>query len=70
MALTTKNNPFAGDRTKAGAIKAYDQGVPSVLPDSNPWKHQVEQHRWGAHGCEADLTCPICLRPTDQRKES
>ena len=68
MKTTLKHNPFKGDRTRAGAIKAYDDGVPSVLPDSNPWKHQVEQHRWGAHGEEADLTCPICFRPINGKE--
>jgi len=66
--LIQKHSSFAGDRTKAGAIKAYDQGVPSALPDSSPWKNAVEQHRWGAHGETADVNCPICTR--NERKES
>jgi hypothetical protein len=66
--LKQKFNPYAGVRSKVGAIKAYDQGVPSALSDSNPWKHAVEQHRWGAHGETADLNCPICIR--NERKES
>jgi len=44
------------------ALRAYDSGVPSTLPDSNQYKSNVEQHRWGAHHRTAVFSCPVCAR--------
>jgi hypothetical protein len=47
--------------SKADAIAAERDGVPSLLPDGNPWKYEVERHRWGYHRApQTDPRCPIC----------
>jgi len=46
------------------AIEFYDRGVPSALPDDNPFKRAVEQHRWGNRTDAHAIGCPICERGT------
>lgn len=48
--------------SKAEAVIAYNDDLPSLLPNSNKWKPFVEEHRWGYHGDAAEPGCPICDR--------
>jgi hypothetical protein len=47
-------------RTRGEALRASTDGLPSLLPDSNPWKGYVEAHRWGEHGEHHVRVCPQC----------
>lgn len=48
---------------QAEALKFYDAGVPSTLPNTNRFKSRVEAHRWGRHGDRPiPNTCPVCAR--------
>lgn len=52
------------EEQKVAALAAYDEGLPSLLPDDNRYKRRVEQHR---HGDRSELhvrTCPVCERNT------
>lgn len=44
------------------AIQYFDEGKPSALPNGNPYKGYVENHRWGYHGANNNLNCPVCVR--------
>ena len=44
------------------AIEYFDKGIPSVLPDDNPYKGYVEHHRWGYHTRKYSPNCPVCKR--------
>ena len=37
----------------------YTRGIPSLLPDTNKYRHAAESHRWGQHyqGCPS-VECP------------
>jgi len=49
--------------TKADAVRAFTDGLPSLLPDANRWKSLVEAHRWGWHGASYGRhhSCPVCI---------
>lgn len=49
----------------AAAVEADTRGVPSSLPEGNPYKVLVEDHRWGRHhaGCP-----PFCPGPEARRR--
>jgi hypothetical protein len=47
-------------KTKSEAVRAYREGLPSLLPDGNRWRRIVELHRWGYHGTVPATGCPIC----------
>jgi hypothetical protein len=49
-------------QARVKALKALDDGVPSTLPDSNPFKRAVEQHRWGNRTNAHKQSCPACKR--------
>lgn len=44
------------------AIEYYDRGIPSALPNGNPYKGYVENHRWGYHAANNNRNCPVCVR--------
>ena len=44
------------------AIEYFDRGIPSALPNGNPFKGYAENHRWGYHAANNNLNCPICKR--------
>ena len=46
------------------ALEAHLKGVPSTLPDSNPNKGVLEDHRWGKHGIVPELWCIACQLPS------
>ena len=48
------------------AIEYYDNGIPSALPNGNPFKAYAENHRWGYHGANNNRNCPVCTRNRTQ----
>jgi hypothetical protein len=44
------------------AVDYYDKGIPSSLPDNNPYKIYAENHRWGRHHDHKSKDCPVCKR--------
>ena len=52
---------YSQNYSKNGALAAYNDGVPSTLPEGNKWKPFVEGHRWGRHrGDGYSNACPVC----------